>query len=182
MARPKDDPFMDEDLILPPQYSFTPIRALRMSSRKKIAQFLDLDGVLVVIGDLDVVNNYNGLAELIGFSYLDIRNIGLQKSPSIELLEQWTVKEQCENATIGNLWSFLYQMERFDVLKDCRRNIRELNVLVFVVCLSFYLSLLGVSMVLPSPRGMLLYHLRRPVAEPHSLQNMRWEAAGSIPR
>nr|QJD22011.1 myeloid differentiation factor 88 [Tridacna crocea] len=123
MAGSGDEQFIDEDLILLPQYNFTPIRALRMSSRKKIAQYLDLDGVLVVIDKLDVVNNYNGLSELIGFSYLDIRNIGLQKSPTMELLEQWTVKEQCENATVGNLWSFLFQMERFDVLKDCRSNI-----------------------------------------------------------
>ena len=114
---------VDPDLILPEIYTFTPIRALRITSRKKIAQFLDLDGTLVVCDDADIVNNYKGFAELTGFSYLDIRNLMRHKSPTEELLDIWTVKENASNAHVGSLWKYLYQMERFDVLHDCRRTI-----------------------------------------------------------
>ncbi|KAK3612190.1 hypothetical protein CHS0354_016577 [Potamilus streckersoni] len=108
---------------LPITYREFPLRALRISARSKLAQYLDTDGVLTLVSDnLDIVNNYNGLAELIGFSYMEIRNFMRRSSPTIELLDAWTIKDP-QNATLGKLWDYLYQMERLDVLNDCRKSV-----------------------------------------------------------
>ncbi|XP_045208644.2 myeloid differentiation primary response protein MyD88-like [Mercenaria mercenaria] len=115
---------MDEDeLVLPPIYNFTPLRALRVASRWKLSRFLDLEGVLVVVNNdgiaSEVLNNYTGLAELAGFNYQDIMNMERQRSPTTELLDLWTG----QNGTVGKLWMYLYMMDRYDVLSDCRRPI-----------------------------------------------------------
>lgn len=64
---------------LSPDYIHLSINALRETSRRKLASYLDLEGTLVVIGEgfdaQDIVNNYNGLAELAGFGYQTIRNL-----------------------------------------------------------------------------------------------------------
>nr|UTP59125.1 myeloid differentiation factor 88 [Sinanodonta woodiana] len=113
----------ETDVALPEKYRQFPLRALRISARSKLAQYLDPDGVLTLVSDdLDIVNNYNGLAELIGFSYIEIRNFMRRSSPTTELLDAWTRKEPL-NATLGKLWDYLYQMERMDVLTDCRRTV-----------------------------------------------------------
>ncbi|XP_060606500.1 myeloid differentiation primary response protein MyD88-like isoform X1 [Ruditapes philippinarum] len=122
-TRMDDDDTIQPDLVLPEIYTFTPLRALRVASRRKLSGFLDLEGALVVVnhegGDSDVVNDYSGLAELAGFDYNSIMNMKRQKSPTFELLEKWTG----QNGTVGNLWTYLFLMERFDVLVDCRRPI-----------------------------------------------------------
>ncbi|XP_045207908.2 myeloid differentiation primary response protein MyD88-like [Mercenaria mercenaria] len=115
---------MEEDhLVLPAIYNFTPLRALRVASRRKLSGFLDLEGVLVVVNndglECDVVNDYSGLAELAGFNYQDIMNMKRQRSPTTELLDLWTG----QNGNVGKLWMYLYMMERYDVLTDCRRPI-----------------------------------------------------------
>ncbi|KAK3612191.1 hypothetical protein CHS0354_016578 [Potamilus streckersoni] len=105
---------------LPEKYRKLPLRALRSSARSKLAQYLDPDGELIIDSDnRDIVNNYNGLAELIGFGHLEILNFMRNKRPTIELLHAWTTKDP--NATLGKLWDYLHQMERLDVLTDCHR-------------------------------------------------------------
>lgn len=116
---------VDPDLVLPKEYQNFPLKALRPTARNKISQYLNLEGTVVVCLDddgreIDVSTNYNGLAELAGFDYLEIRNLALQKNPTIELLDSWTNKESY-NATVGYMWRYLQQMEREDILKDCRR-------------------------------------------------------------
>lgn len=102
---------------LPDSYRSMPLRALRVTSRMKLSGFLDIEGSLVVCGDVDVVNDYNGLAELAEFTYQNIMNMKRQKSPTTELLDQWTGR----GATVGMLWQFLVTMERIDVLSDCQK-------------------------------------------------------------
>ncbi|WAR05024.1 MYD88-like protein [Mya arenaria] len=68
------------DLGLPVDYRLLPIRALRMTARKKLAGFLDLEGTLIVVNEgtrdeQDVVNDCNGLAELAGLTYQTIRGL-----------------------------------------------------------------------------------------------------------
>lgn len=114
------DPMDIDPPLCPPEYTFTPLRALRVAARKKLAGFLDLDGSLVLCGDSDVVNDWSGLAELAGFSYQEIMNMKRQKSPTLELLDKWISPT---SAYVGKLWGFLYMMEREDILTDCRRAI-----------------------------------------------------------
>jgi hypothetical protein len=132
-TRMDDDDTLQPDLVLPEIYTFTPLRALRVASRRKLSGFLDLEGALVVVnhegGDSDVVNDYSGLAELAGFDYNSIMNMKRQKSPTFELLEKWTG----QNGTVGNLWTYLFLMERFDVLVDCRRPISKYSFILHIL-------------------------------------------------
>ena len=124
---------VDPDLILPNDYRNLPLKALRRTAREKIGRFLNLEGTVVVClnddgNEIDVSTNYNGLAELAGFDFLEIRNLERYRNPTIELLDSWTNTEW-RNATVGCLWKYLQQMEREDVLKDCKRVIGKLDIM-----------------------------------------------------
>ena len=125
---------IDPDLILPPEYRGLPLKALRPTARNKIGQYLNLEGTVVICLDdegqeIDVSTNYNGLAELAGFDYLEIRNLARHRNPTEELLDSWTNREGYkDNATVGYLWKYLRLMEREDVLKDCRRVMCKLQL------------------------------------------------------
>lgn len=81
MAEP-DKMEADQELLLNPEFSHLPIMALRVTSRKKLASFLDLDGNLVVLQNgQDIVNNYNGLAELADFDLHAILNLQVRHVP-----------------------------------------------------------------------------------------------------
>ncbi|XP_052253057.1 myeloid differentiation primary response protein MyD88-like [Dreissena polymorpha] len=88
-----------------------------------MAKYLDLEGSLTVTlvdGQmLDVVTDYMGIAEMAGFDTLYINNLKRHPSPTMSFLEQW----QGPAATVGRLWDFLLQLERYDVIEDCRRRI-----------------------------------------------------------
>ena len=117
------------DLVLPIEYKDLPLKALRRTAREKIGRFLNLEGLVIVCkGDngelIDVSTNYNGLAELAGFDFLEIRNLERHRNPTLELLDKWTNTEW-KNATVGCLWKYLQQMEREDVMMDCIRVIRK---------------------------------------------------------
>ncbi|KAH3730298.1 hypothetical protein DPMN_056281 [Dreissena polymorpha] len=113
-------PESGEATALPEEYLSLPLRALRMSARRKFAKFLDLEGTLIVAMhnglEIDIENGFSGMAELAGFDYHDIMNFKRSSSPTMQFLEAWT-----DNATIGNLWKFLITLERYDVISDCRR-------------------------------------------------------------
>lgn len=101
---------------LPEKYGRIPLGALGTSTRKKLSLFLNLEGTLN--DDVQCENNYRGLAEMAGFSYLEIKNFEIQKSPTEEMLHEWTVRQDL-SPTVGQLWSFLSILEREDVLTDC---------------------------------------------------------------
>lgn len=108
----------DERPALPSKYAEIPLNALRTSTRKKLSLFLNLEGTL--IDEVQCENNYRGIAELAGFSYLEIKNFEIQKrqSPTEEMLHDWTMRPELL-PTVGNLWGNLIQLERDDVLTDC---------------------------------------------------------------
>ncbi|XP_033116855.1 myeloid differentiation primary response protein MyD88-like [Anneissia japonica] len=60
-------------------------------------------------------NDWKGLADELEFTYLDIRNIDLNKDPTGELLDIWGGQK---DATICALVKALEEIERYDVLKD----------------------------------------------------------------
>ena len=102
---------------LPAKYIKIPLDALNPGTRKKLSLYLNLEGTLN--DDVQCENNYRGLAELAGFSYLEIKNFEMKKSPTEEMLDDWTVRNEL-SPTMGQLWSFLSLLGRDDVLTDCR--------------------------------------------------------------
>lgn len=107
-----------ESLGIPQRYHKLPLTALRVSVRRVIALYLD-DQSDIVDEDTGYVNDFNGLAEHVGFNYLEIKHFGRQKSPTSQLLEEWETRDELE-PSIGKLWESLYILGRFDVMKDCQ--------------------------------------------------------------
>ncbi|XP_033731819.1 myeloid differentiation primary response protein MyD88-like [Pecten maximus] len=109
-----------ESLGLPDHFLNIPLIALRYSVRRVIALHLNTPSE-VVDEETGYVNDYNGLAEFVGFSYLEIKHFGRQKSPTEELLEEWETRDNLQvSPTVGSLWEGLYILNRFDVMKDCQ--------------------------------------------------------------
>ncbi|XP_033731820.1 myeloid differentiation primary response protein MyD88-like [Pecten maximus] len=109
-----------ESLGLPDHFLNIPLITLRYSVRRVIALHLNTPSE-VVDEETGYVNDYNGLAEFVGFSYLEIEHFGRQKSPTKELLEKWETRDNLQvSPTVGSLWKGLYILNRFDVMKDCQ--------------------------------------------------------------
>ncbi|CAG2247957.1 MYD88 [Mytilus edulis] len=107
-----------ESLNLDSRLTSIPLDALRRSSRSKIALYLD-DQSDIIDEECGYVTDWNGLAELIGFTALEMRKFGRQKSPTQDLLVDWEITPAL-NPTLGNLWKYLIELGRLDVLQDCR--------------------------------------------------------------
>ncbi|XP_060083351.1 myeloid differentiation primary response protein MyD88-like [Ylistrum balloti] len=108
-----------ESLGLPDHFLNIPLTALRYSVRRVVALHLNNPSD-VVDEETGYVNDYNGLAEFVGFTYLEIKHFGRQKSPTKELLEEWETRDDLAPSTIGKLWEGLYILNRFDIMKDCQ--------------------------------------------------------------
>ncbi|XP_025080654.1 myeloid differentiation primary response protein MyD88-like isoform X2 [Pomacea canaliculata] len=92
-----------------------------MSSRKKMAMYLNLEAEPLESGYLP---DYNGLAELIGFEYIEIQNFARDKNPTCAVLHEWGNRPLLQ-PTLGKLIKYLIQLERHDVLNDCKAIFRE---------------------------------------------------------
>lgn len=107
-----------DDLVLSSKYSVIPLEALNASCRRHIALHMNLEGTLNE--DIDMVTDYRGLAELVGFSYLEIKNFEREKSPTEQLLADWTSRTDL-SPTVGSLWEHLRTLDRIDVLTDSKK-------------------------------------------------------------
>lgn len=92
-----------------------PLHALRTSVRRFLSKYLDVEGAMYG----DRFNDYNGLAELAGFDYKDIQNFQRHRSPTEQLLHTWGNRPDL-HPTCENLVKYLLQLDRRDILTDCR--------------------------------------------------------------
>ena len=98
------------------------ILALRMSSRRRLGMYLDIEAMPLSDG---LLPNYQGLAECIGFEFIEQLNFQRDKYPTRSLLMEWGNRPDLE-PTLGKLVEFLMKLERVDVLEDCREIISKL--------------------------------------------------------
>lgn len=120
----------EDSLVLHEEYAKVHLKALKPSTRKKLSLYLNLEGTIVE--DVGHENNFRGLAEMAGFEYVEIKNFEQQKNPTEEMLHEWTMRQDL-TPTVGQLWGFLSQLERFDVLiesqsfifKDCQADLSK---------------------------------------------------------
>ncbi|XP_033732521.1 myeloid differentiation primary response protein MyD88-like [Pecten maximus] len=98
------------------------INSLNNGCRRKIGMFMDTEGSL--IPDSDMFNDWCGLAELLNFTQPEIEDMKRQKSPTQEMLHLWSIRNDPE-PKVGNFISFLFQLERFDVIHECRKMIER---------------------------------------------------------
>ncbi|XP_078071980.1 myeloid differentiation primary response protein MyD88 [Mustelus asterias] len=91
-----------------------PLVALNFAVRRKLALFLNPRSVVAV--------DWTGLAEEMGFDYLEIRNYERFESPTGKLLEDWQVKE---SSSVGRLLELLRKIERDDIVEDLMPDIEK---------------------------------------------------------
>lgn len=111
-----------EETYLDPKHHDVSILALRMSSRRHLGLYLNLQAAQPL--PCGLLPDFNGLAECIGFEYIEICNFGRDRDPTNCLLNEWGNKPEM-GPTLGNLVKFLLQMERVDVLEDCKESIKR---------------------------------------------------------
>uniref|UniRef100_UPI00398F078D myeloid differentiation primary response protein MyD88 n=1 Tax=Pristiophorus japonicus TaxID=55135 RepID=UPI00398F078D len=100
------------DSLEPIDFFSVPVIALNFGVRKKLALFLNPTSV--------VAADWTGLAEAMGFEYLEIRNYERLGNPTGKLLEDWQGKE---GSSVGRLLELLQKLERDDILEDLKPSI-----------------------------------------------------------
>lgn len=95
-----------------------PLSGLRQSAKTKLASYLDQEGNLVN----DYTNDWIGLAEIIGFGNTEINMFERFSKPTEALLDCWATREHM-SPTIDALIRYLQEIQRPDVVMDCKVNI-----------------------------------------------------------
>lgn len=113
---------MTDNAYLAENHRNVSILALRMSSRKRIGMYLNIESSNPLPSGL--LPDYNGLAECIGFSYLEICNFARHEDPTNSLLNEWGNRPDLE-PNLGKLVEHLLLMQRVDVLEDCKEIISK---------------------------------------------------------
>lgn len=91
-----------------------PIRALNVSCRTKLSLLLNPE----TLTDKDGYNrDYRGLAELLGFEHDHIMSFMRESDPTAKILHNWELEPE---STIGNLFSHLEFLDRFDVIDQVK--------------------------------------------------------------
>lgn len=92
-----------------------PLVALNVTVRKKLGLYLNPKNA--------VAADWTTVAELMGFSYLEIKNYENVKNPTVVLLEDWQARSL--DVSVGKLLSILTEAERKDCVEDLRALIDE---------------------------------------------------------
>lgn len=93
----------------------TPLIALNVSFRKKLGLYLNPRNT--------VAADWMAVAEVMGFSYLEIKNYESSNNATLKVLEDWQARSS--DATVGKLLSILKEVERKDIVEDLRPLIDE---------------------------------------------------------
>ncbi|XP_042255564.1 myeloid differentiation primary response protein MyD88 [Thunnus maccoyii] len=93
----------------------TPLIALNVSFRKKLGLYLNPRNT--------VAADWMAVAEVMGFSYLEIKNYESSNNATMKVLEDWQARSS--DATVGKLLSILKEVERKDIVEDLRPLIDE---------------------------------------------------------
>lgn len=112
---------MEEDdriTMLEPKFRSISLQALRPTARRQIAMHLDKELTAINV-DNGMLCDWRGLAEMVGFSNLEISKMERSGKPTEELLYEWETNSNCDS-TLGHLWSCLHKLDRKDVLSDSK--------------------------------------------------------------
>ena len=93
--------------------SSVPIRALSLSTRHQLSQYLNGQQYISTASGLS--RDYRGIAQLMGFSYAIINSILRSTDPLSNLLEMY---ENRSDANFSRLLEMIEKIERFDIIDD----------------------------------------------------------------
>ena len=106
------------------QYKDIPLSALNISVRNKLGAFLNIECECGPEHPAD----YQGLAEVIGFDFQDIKNFQRHRQPTQEVLYRWGTRPEL-SPTVDNLIRHLQTIGRADdVITECAHLISEDNI------------------------------------------------------
>ncbi|GAB1598482.1 myeloid differentiation primary response protein MyD88-like [Argonauta hians] len=91
---------------------------LRVSSRKQLSRHMNIK--TEILSHSGLCPDFRGLAELIGFDYLDVKQFEASPDPIAVLLDSWNSTFHM-TATMGKLCNYLESLGRLDCLEDCRQ-------------------------------------------------------------
>ncbi|CAI9724509.1 myeloid differentiation primary response 88-like isoform X1 [Octopus vulgaris] len=91
---------------------------LRVSSRKQLARHINIKSE--ILSHNGQCPDFRGLAELIGFDYLDVKQFETASDPTSVLLDEWNSTFHT-TATMGKLCDYLEYLGRVDCLQDCQK-------------------------------------------------------------
>lgn len=93
-----------------------PLVALNHSVRKRLGLYLNPTST--------VAEDWKGIAERMGFSYLEIKNYETCQNPTLKTLDDWQAR--CPDASVGKLLSIIEDAERSDIICDLKPLIGKL--------------------------------------------------------
>lgn len=104
---------------IPTEYCKLPLNALKAFTVHRIGLYLDQE-LAVLDNNAGTMRDYRGLADLVGFDYLEIDKFESVQDKGKSVLRGWMqhTMYELEPATIGKLIEFLSIMERDDILTD----------------------------------------------------------------
>ncbi|XP_075994249.1 myeloid differentiation primary response protein MyD88 [Genypterus blacodes] len=92
------------------ELSEIPLTALNMKVRKELGLYLNPKNM--------VAADWMTVAEVMGFTYLEIKNYEMCENATRKILEDWQAR--CPEATVGKLLSILEEVDRRDIVEDLR--------------------------------------------------------------
>ena len=140
------------DVCLAQHLHNVPILALGMSCRRQLALYMDNDVIPTQDGRLP---NYLGLAELIGFNFLEQLSFQRHSSPTVMLLQEWGSRTDLE-PSLGHFFKMLLELNRLDVLKNCMDIVSKVVFMLLFLCVSPLLAFLQLEQI-RLPRSYLLF-------------------------
>ena len=83
------------------------------TSRKILSKYLNPP--LKTLSSSGVIQDWRGLADYAGYSYLDVENFALNNDPTAALLDRWIGNGK---VTVGDVVKGLLDLERYDILEN----------------------------------------------------------------
>ncbi len=111
-------------------YEAIPITALNCSFRKKLGLYLNPTNT--------VAADWRTVAEMMDFTYLEIKNFEKRDYPFEKVLTEWETRPE---ATVANLLSILEKAERKDVISDLKEIIGMSTRFYLTLYYIFYIIL-----------------------------------------
>ncbi len=108
-------------------YEAIPITALNCSFRKKLGLYLNPTNT--------VAADWRTVAEMMDFTYLEIKNFEKRDYPLEKVLTEWETRPE---ATVASLLSILEKAERKDVISDLKEIIGMSTKIVFILHRLYY--------------------------------------------
>uniref|UniRef100_T1J6F2 UBX domain-containing protein n=1 Tax=Strigamia maritima TaxID=126957 RepID=T1J6F2_STRMM len=121
----------DYRLTLPFAFQPVPLTALTDEMRSILSEALNKP--TVTVSSQNFMRNFNGLAELIGFQYSEIKKASNSEDPTDYLLTEWTKQS---GSSIGKLLELLNKIERYDILDDLKPLLTKNSSIAFLPTIS----------------------------------------------